>query len=192
VDIVQRHGEDQTTEETGHPVRGATPGRSGAPADDVVVCVDGLEQRIEMICGPGLDRGRHQNQRQTGVVKTSPQSFRQAELAARDYSLLDGPSQFSNPCGQWGDHGFRLLLRQLSEEDDADAGTRKGVALNVSREGVVEFLARRHSNSRRAHTLSWQKEAFTQIALARPTSAGPRGDTARPTGARADQALPSR
>jgi hypothetical protein len=63
VDIVQRHSEDQSTEQPAEPVQAAMPGRSGTPADDVVASVDRLEQRIQMICGPGLDRGRYQHQR---------------------------------------------------------------------------------------------------------------------------------
>ena len=192
VDIVQRQGEDQSIEEPGHPGRDATPRRSRAPTDDVVACVDGLEQRIQMRRCPGLDRSCHENQRQVGVVEASFQSFRQTELTAGDNSLLNGPTQLNDPFGQRGDDGFRLLLRQLSEEDDPDAGTGQGVALKMGREGVVEVLARRHSSSRRARSLSWRKKALTQIAPGRPTSARPLGGRARPTGARVDPALPSR
>ncbi len=111
MNIVQRHGEDQSPEEFRYPGQGATATRLGAPADDMVACVDGLKQRIQVICGPRLHRGCNQHQWHAGIFESTAKRFRQAEIRDRDDSMLDRPSEFGNSFGQWRDDGFGLLVR---------------------------------------------------------------------------------
>jgi hypothetical protein len=144
VNIVQRHGEDQSPEEFRDPVQGATTTRFGAPADDMVACVDGLEQRIHVICGPRLHRGCNQHQWHVGIFETTAKSFRQTKIRDGDDSMLDWPSEFGDSLGERGDDSFGLVVRQFGEDHDSDARAGKGIAFEVGREGVVGFLGRGH------------------------------------------------
>jgi hypothetical protein len=111
VNIVQRHGEDQSPDQFRQPARAATARRLGAPADDVVACVDGLKQWIQMICAPRLHRGCNQHQWHVGIFETTAKGFRQTKIRDRDDSMLDWPSHFGNSLRQRGDDGFGLLVR---------------------------------------------------------------------------------
>jgi hypothetical protein len=110
VNVVQRHGEDQSPEDFRYPVKGAAATRSGAPADDMVACVDGPKQRIQVICGPRLERGCHEHQRHVRVFETAAKGFRQTEIRDRNDSILDWPSEFRNSLRKRRDDSFRLLV----------------------------------------------------------------------------------
>jgi hypothetical protein len=154
VDVVQRNGEDHSPHQSGQPAcRGGTA-RRGAPADGVVALVDGLQQRIQVTCGPGFDRSCQQHQRQASVLKTAAKRVCKAAFVDHDDSLLDRPPELGDPFGQWGDDGFGSLMRQAGKKDDMDARGGKGVALEVGRKRVVKFLARRHSNSSGAYPVT--------------------------------------
>jgi hypothetical protein len=62
MDVVQRNGEDQSPENPGQPANRPAAARFRAPAHDVVARVDRLEERQQVIRGPGPFRGRDENE----------------------------------------------------------------------------------------------------------------------------------
>ncbi len=102
-----------------------------------------------MIRGPRLLGRRHEDEREMGIAQAEGQ--RPAEPAARgpDDAGLDRPAHRGHIRGQGRDDGLGAVERQVGEQDDSDAGVGQRVALEVAEEGIVVFLARGHSGSRR-------------------------------------------
>ncbi len=149
MDVPQRHGEDQPPAHGRQPRPNSFPGPGRPPADDVIAVVDGLQQRLQVALGPRLLGRRDQDEGKLGTVQTEAQ--RKVESLARrpDDAGFDHPAHRAQMLGKGGDDGLGTVGRQVGQEDDADAGVGQRFALEVAEEGVVEFLARGHSGSRR-------------------------------------------
>jgi hypothetical protein len=66
----------------------------------------------------------------------------------REDAGFHGPIHRGETIGQRRNDRLGAVGRQLGEQDDADAGVGQRIALKVTEEGVVEFLAGGHSCSR--------------------------------------------
>jgi hypothetical protein len=64
----------------------------------------------------------------------------------RHDARFHGPAQLGQVIGQRCDGRLGEVVRQLGQQDDADAGVGQRIALEVAEERVVEFLG--HSSSR--------------------------------------------
>jgi hypothetical protein len=148
MDVLQRNGENQTPQQHAWPARPGSSGASRTPAHDVVAVVDGLEQRLHMGRRPRFLSRRHEDQGQVRSLESSLQGTGEVRPFDLDDALLDRPTQPGEVIHQGCDDRFRSVVGQVGEQDDPNAGARERIAPEVVGEGIVEFLARRHSNSR--------------------------------------------
>ncbi len=84
-----------------------------------------------------------------GVGQAEGQRAAETQLPGADDAGLDRPTHCGQVIGDRRDHRLGAVDRQVGQVDDADAGVGQRVALEVAEEGVVGFLARRHSCSMR-------------------------------------------
>jgi hypothetical protein len=115
----------------------------------VIAVVDGLQQRLQMLRGPRLLGRRDQDEREVGAAQADDERLVEPTTRGPDDASLHRPAHRGDMCDQGRDDGLGAVGRQVAEQDDADAGVGQRVALEVAEEGIVEFLARGHSGSRR-------------------------------------------
>jgi hypothetical protein len=149
VDVLQRDGEHQAPGHRRQPSREPLPAPGRPTADDVIAVVDGLQERLEMILGPRLLGRRDQDEREMGAFQAEGQRAVETVLPGADDAGLHHPAHRGQVIGQGRDDRRGAVGRQVGREDDADAGVGQRIAPEVAEEGVVEFLARCHSCSRR-------------------------------------------
>jgi hypothetical protein len=111
--------------------------------------IDGLQERLQVGLGPRLVGGRDQDQGEMGAVQADGQGVVETLILGSAYTCLHRPVHRDQMIDEGRDDRRGAVERQVGEQDDADAGVGQRVALEVAEEGVVEFLARRHSCSRR-------------------------------------------
>jgi hypothetical protein len=149
VDVAQRDGEHQPPGHRREPTPQALPALDRPAADDMIAVIDGLEERLQMLRGPRLRGRRDQDEREMGVAKADGEGVVQPLPRGPDDTGLHRPADRHQVRGQGLDDGCGAVGRQVGEQDDSDAGVGQRVALEVAEEGIVEFLARGHSGSRR-------------------------------------------
>lgn len=84
MDVAEWDGEDDPPRPGRQPTEQAATRRDGAPADDVVAVVDGLEERFQMGLGPRLIGRRDEDERQVGSLQADPQGLVEAPAVDRD------------------------------------------------------------------------------------------------------------
>jgi len=62
--VAQRHVEDQPPQKRSPEADPAAAAPVGATADHVVTVVDGLQERLQVLHGPGLERRGYEHERQ--------------------------------------------------------------------------------------------------------------------------------
>jgi hypothetical protein len=149
VDVSQRDGEDQSPGQRRQPSPELRPAPGRPPAVDMIAGVDGLQEWRQVARGPRLLGRRDQHEGEMGVDQAEGQRASESQLPGADDAGLHHPADRGQVIDDRRDHRLGAVDRQVGQVDDADAGVGQRVALEVAEEGVVGFLARRHSCSMR-------------------------------------------
>ncbi len=139
VRVEHRRGEDDPARPCRDPSPGRAQARCRAAAKDMVRPIDRLKERIEMGPGPGLARGRDQDQRLLGGLKGSPKGITHRGDGQGEPQLDRAPVP-SDQVGQ-GMAGRVLSRVQADKLHHQNAGTRPRIALKVEFKRVVEDRA---------------------------------------------------
>jgi hypothetical protein len=151
MDVVDGYGEDQLPGEPAEPAAKPLQPSDPACADDVVAMIDGFEQRIEVLRGPGRACRRHEDDRHLGPGKSTADGLVPAKLFGRDDDRLHGaPSRGQQLLERGRDGRGRRTVIQ-GQDDYPNRSSRERIAPEVGLEGIEEVVrGRRHSASRRS------------------------------------------
>jgi hypothetical protein len=149
MDVAQRDREHQPPGDRRHPSPATFPAPDGPTANDVIAMVDGLQERHRVIRGPRLLGRRDQDEREMGALQAAGQRDGDAFLRDGHDPGLRRPAHRAQVVDQRSDVGLGAVDGSLGQGDDANTGVGQRLAPEVLEEGIVEFLARGHSGSRR-------------------------------------------
>ena len=174
-------GEDQSPEQSAPASLWRCTRVARAPADDVVARVDGFQQRLKVIRGPGLDRGGHQHQRQAEHPRDRDEALPRGRDRRPERSLLDRPPQLGDPARPAGRRRRPLaraasLVRRMIRMPAPGRGSRlKWAEKGSSSSSLVVIPAPA------GRTVSTRNRPLRRTAAARPASVRLPGDTASPS-----------